>query len=722
MRESILRPARCTFNLSLVLLLLVTLDSKWSTVDSCGVTIHNEVAFRASRILLALPDHPTFSSCPCPQAHLGLHSASCPHLQSTIRPRWAKEKTVKSQQKALDDFVPLLAHKELLFAGSFFPDWGYNCIGKIWNNAAEEAHWPPFIEESIKYILETYPQPWTDHAKDLITFLFGVVSHSMGDLSWHALRGLDAGFISALAGTSFDGDFSKGHTLADVGAEFVLSHMSKMNHLITRWKVPVRDITKIYKRMGYRVPGPILGHCMRSGYTVAQANAILGSQLFPVYASKSPFLIEQVINYPMGGLKDMAEWTVDCWNGFAEYLNQVRQLPDDEDRKANGTVNLCYALWEGRTKHDRESVTRLAHERQIRHEHGDGSPSGSTSALQRLTLAGVQVKSKVNDDTGMVTFFTEETGRAKGVKVEETEEIASRQSSQSSLKDHFDNSLGSKAQNRFNRRNYAFELTSRSQNTRTQSSKDQTQTRTLFLPMEHASFGHAVVTGDFDGDGNTDIAMAAPHLTLDPMVPSQGAVFIVSSQALFTTPHGETGTDVRSIASRVLYGEPDEPQSRFGWSLAVVDLNQDGIDDLAIGAPGRGAKELKYDGSIFVFFGHKGTGLSQEPDLVIYHDRARDGKLGRSADVGTLAGLGYRLEGQDLTGSGFKDLLVGMPMATTRVVNTTDGSHATRKAQAGKMLAFLSQTLHSGRKLDSDYDWQLEGEDAFGWFGASFTV
>jgi len=107
---------------------------------------------------------------------------------------------------------------------------------------------------------------------------------------------------------------------------------------------------------------------------------------------------------------------------------------------------------------------------------------------------------------------------------------------------------------------------------------------------------------------------------------------------------------------------------------------------------------------------------------VIYHDRAKDGKLGRSADVGTLAGLGYRLEGQDLTGSGFKDLLVGMPMATTRAVNTNDGSHATRKAQAGKILAFLSRTLHSGRKLDSDHDWQLEGKDAFGWFGASFTV
>lgn len=50
--------------------------------------------------------------------------------------------------------------------------------------------------------------------------------------------------------------------------------------------MPVKDITAIYKRMGYYVPGPVLSHCMRNGFAGAQANARLGSQLFPVYASK----------------------------------------------------------------------------------------------------------------------------------------------------------------------------------------------------------------------------------------------------------------------------------------------------------------------------------------------------------------------------------------------------------------------------------------------------
>ncbi|KAG0214277.1 Glycosylphosphatidylinositol specific phospholipase D1 [Mortierella sp. GBA43] len=713
-------------------LLVVTLDQP--TVDGCGVTIHNEVAFRASRILLT-QDHPLPSfACPCPQAHLGQHSIPCPHVPSIARP--GNEKIIKSQSKALDDLAPLLARKDLLFAGSFFPDWGYNCIGKIWNDAAEKAHWPPFVEASVKYILETYPQPWTDHVKELITFLFGVVSHSMGDLSWHALRGLDAGFIKVLSQTSFGGDYSKGHTLADLGAEFVLSHMSNMNHLITRWKVPVKDITEIYKRIGHRVPGPILSHCMRTGFAAAQANAILGSRLFPVYASKSPFLVEQVINYPMGGLRDMAEWSIDCWNGLAQYLNQERLLPGS-DPKANATFNMCYALWEDREKQNQKGAEQGIHEDQVR-QHHRGRSTEHFSGLSRLSLAGMQVQSKVDEDTGMVTFYVEEANQAEHGKEEEREntvssvldedlEEATWDQKFALEEDSFYRISNSEMQSRFTPRSTP------SENTTPQSSwlgsnlclafkqGIENHTRTIFLPKEYASFGHAVATGDFNGDGMVDFAVAAPHFMLDTMVPSQGAVFIVPSQALYAAQNGELGVDVRSIASRTLYGDPDEPQSRFGWSMAVVDLNQDGIDDLAIGAPGRGAKSLKYDGSVFVYFGNKDSGLSLEPDLVIYHDRAKDEGLGTPAGMETLAGLGYKLEGLDLTGSGFKDLLIGMPMATTHG-NTTEDPQASLKVQAGKITVFLSNAMHSGHKLDSDHDWVIEGEDGFGWFGASFAV
>ncbi|KAF9100442.1 integrin subunit alpha 8 [Mortierella sp. AM989] len=659
----------------------------------------------------------------------------------------------------------MLEQKDLLFAGSFFPDWGYNCIGKIWNGAAEEAHWPPFAEAAVKYIHETYSMPWDDHTKALITFLFGTVSHSLGDMSWHSLMGLESGFIRAVANTSFNGDYSKGHTLADIGAEFVLSHMTKMDHLVTSWKVPVKDISQIYKRMGYTVPGPVLSHCMRNGYAGAQANARLGSRLFPVYASK-------VEDYPMGGLRDMSEWTVDCWNGLAGYLNKQRKLPDDEDRKANRTINLCYALWEERViKHHKSAVER-AREGEARHQHGGGSAAEGAYALTRLDLAGLQVRSDVDEDTGMVTFSIEETELAKSERVVETNsEATSTEENEKEFPrvDGHDNDLFHGIIDYNSQQKLVWKTHTRETELNIKKIKShshtagpgiclsfsdelESQARTLFLPVEYSSFGHAAVTGDFDGDGNLDLVVSAPHMRLDPLVPSQGAVFIVHGHSLFVnhddepsmlSPKDEIGTDVRSIATRTLYGDPTEPQSRFGWSLVIVDLNQDGIDDLAIGAPGHGAKELKYDGSVFVYFGHAGTGLSEKPDLVLYHDRAKDEAEGFSPGLNTLAGLGYVLHGLDLTGSGYKDLVIGMPMASTPIeqdpvesmesktadINNDDDDVGKKKwrspkarGQAGKVLVFLSAAKHTGQKLDSENDWELHGKDGYGWFGLSIAV
>ncbi|KAF9951379.1 Glycosylphosphatidylinositol specific phospholipase D1 [Mortierella alpina] len=743
-------------------LLLVTLSLHNTGVGGCGVTIHNEIAFRASQILLSAAGHDEGSKLPFAQPY--------PHSQSVLHANikgaahsndhW-HERARPNQSKALHNYATLLAQKDALFAGSFFPDWGYNCIGKLWNQAAEEAHWPPFTEAAVKYILETYPRPWTNHTKTLIVFLFGTVSHSLGDLSWHGLRGLDAGFIRALAESSFGSDYAKAHTLADVGAEFVLSHMSPMNHLLSSWKVPVRDITEIYKRMGYNVPGMVLTHCMRNGFAGAQANARLGSQLFPVYASKSPFLVEQVEPYPMGGLRDMTEWTVECWNGLAAYLDEERPLPDSKDNSTS--FNLCYALWEGRTGASGVDTIRRSHEKMVQREHSHPLQGGRgpEDALKRLSLAGLRIESTMDENTGMVTF-TIKSEKWSSEHVDEVEAASApgeTQQHRASLGiSHFRESDKDKsctggamqsrqAQDRFLKAkppsakkepkltfwgSPSSTLAQKTGACLSFSDELESQARTFYLPLAYSSFGHAAVHGDFDGDGHVDLAISAPHITIDPLVPSQGSVFIVPGQSVFgeteqkgnATGDGDTdpGVDVRLVASRVLQGNPTEPQSRFGWSLAVVDLNRDGIDDLAVGAPGHGAKDLLYDGSIYVYFGHAGTGLSEEPDIVIHHDRAYGSEHGGVLDA--MAGLGYVLEGLDLTGSGFKDLVVGMPMATTLKQNgDQEGDPQTRyNQQAGKVIAFLSASGHVGQKLDTDRDWELQGQDVYGWFGASFAV
>ncbi|KAF9900336.1 Glycosylphosphatidylinositol specific phospholipase D1 [Linnemannia zychae] len=542
-------------------------------------------------------------------------------------------------------------------------------------------------------------------------------------MSWHALRGLTSGFIGVLAEISFGGDYSKGHTLADIGAEFVLSHMGKIDHLITSWKVPVKDITEIYKRMGYRVPGPVLSHCMRNGFAGVQANARLGGQLFPVYAPQSPFLIEQVEDYPLGGLRDMTEWTVDCWHGLAQYLDEERPLPDIIDPiGTNTTFNLCYALWEERTKTDRRDALENVREGQVRYGHAavDG-----TTALLRLKQAGFDVETETNSKSGMVTFSIKRDSPDGGIMESET-----LLDSMAPLGD--DGNIPAQQQQHrphMLRKIDAIKTSgSRANACLTFSDELESQVRTLFLPTAYSSFGHAAVTGDFDGDGVIDLAIAAPHDTLDPRVPSQGSVFIVPGKALYNGDDNlldPEGTDVRALATHILHGDPSEPQSRFGWSLAVVDLNEDGIDDLAIGAPGHGAKDMVYGGSVFVYFGRPRLGLNNTPDLVIHHDRTKDRALDIPTSVASLAGLGYVVEGLDLTGSGFKDLVIGMPMAygiiPAKPSNETKPPLELAR-QTGKVVAFLASSKHKGPITDIERDWELQGDAAFAWFGSSIAV
>lgn len=116
-----------------LLLFLATTTTFNPHVDACGVTIHNEVAFRASRILLSTTNETNNSTRLVTPRHQ-THSHAPSYSPSVSHPN-----SIYTSTSLKDDYTPLLEQKDLLFAGSFFPDWGYNCIGKLYNEAAEEV-------------------------------------------------------------------------------------------------------------------------------------------------------------------------------------------------------------------------------------------------------------------------------------------------------------------------------------------------------------------------------------------------------------------------------------------------------------------------------------------------------------------------------------------------------------------------------------------------------
>lgn len=82
----------------------------------------------------------------------------------------------------LQDFLQRDDLRPMLRNGAMFPDGGY----PLGDDYAEIAHWEPFQDLYLQWIMQNYSAPWTDEAAQHIAFLFGMASHGMADQSHDA--------------------------------------------------------------------------------------------------------------------------------------------------------------------------------------------------------------------------------------------------------------------------------------------------------------------------------------------------------------------------------------------------------------------------------------------------------------------------------------------------------------------------------------------------------
>lgn len=113
-------------------------------------------------------------------------------------------------------------------------------------------------------------------------------------------------------------------------------------------------------------------------------------------------------------------------------------------------------------------------------------------------------------------------------------------------------------------------------------------------------FGAALTTGDFDGDGTSDLAIGVPGENSNA-----GAVNVIYgawSLSLFNgaDPIGlSTEDDQMWSQSTAGIKDTSEAGDEFGFALAAADFDDDGYDELAIGVPG----ENDGNGLVNVIFG-----------------------------------------------------------------------------------------------------------------------
>lgn len=196
----------------------------------------------------------------------------------------------------------------------------------------------------------------------------------------------------------------------------------------------------------------------------------------------------------------------------------------------------------------------------------------------------------------------------------------------------------------------------------------QIQTRQVQGSYDDSYLGYSVAAGEFSGDDEEDFITGVPKGLM-----LYGVVSILN------------GRDLQSLLN--LTGE--QMGSYFGYAVAATDINNDGLDDLVVGAPmfmRRGSNgRLEELGKVYVY-------LQRGPLLL---EASQSNLLGQQAfsRFGTsLAPLG------DLNQDGFNDVAIGCPYGG-------DDQHGVvhiHNGHAGGLMDLPTQTL-SGQWASSSF-------------------
>jgi hypothetical protein len=225
------------------------------------------------------------------------------------------------------------------------------------------------------------------------------------------------------------------------------------------------------------------------------------------------------------------------------------------------------------------------------------------------------------------------------------------------------------------------------------------------FPHANDRFGSAFATGDFDGDGTDDLAVGIEGDNVQAGFISAGSVSILLGGAFGLSPAGGNNVSRLSLS----YADTLQDGERFGAALAAGDFDGDGVDELAIGAPGRdGDTELWVGEVVVVAFGPDGAGVE-----VTDHWTWQEGE-GIPGVEETSDGYGAALAAGDFRGDGADDLVIGAPWES---VGSDDFAGA---------IAFLAGAPGSGLAANAllvtqdDLSGQSSREDEL--FGHDFAV
>ncbi len=219
-------------------------------------------------------------------------------------------------------------------------------------------------------------------------------------------------------------------------------------------------------------------------------------------------------------------------------------------------------------------------------------------------------------------------------------------------------------------------------------------------PSAGARFGSSLTCGDFDGDGNDDLAVAAAGWS-----DGAGEVFV-----FYGSPSG-VGSNLAVKNLRIRQedvGEHSEKNDAFGVALASGDLDGDGVDDLAIGSPGEDWESSSLYGDVGLVYVVPGSAVGLvTPGRIVKECCGTDNR--------TAARYGHALAIGDVDGDGREDLAIGAPdgdaqVPSGQVVGGAGTVQLLRGSAVGMVTTTGSQLLARGAFAG----WSSAFRDGFG--------
>lgn len=188
--------------------------------------------------------------------------------------------------------------------GAIYPDWGY--LSPETSAAAEASHWPPFHEQALRHLHETYGEPWGAFEEQLFAFFCGLTCHGEMDDVWHF--GSTAFLNEAMARDFAGWPAEISDPAVEIGTDFLVQVEQRPGREDPTWWVPVGDMVLVSARAGHPEISRgdvLLGTSLQRAGLWLEDN--FSKYLYPIAALMMPWTQANYMTWWDGGVYDGAE-------------------------------------------------------------------------------------------------------------------------------------------------------------------------------------------------------------------------------------------------------------------------------------------------------------------------------------------------------------------------------------------------------------------------------